>query len=129
MENNNINSSNPQPSGRINDMVDNVTISFRDLIEIVLEKWYWFVISLVLCIGAGIFLLRREVPQYQRTAVVLVKQDNKNENNLIQFTALGTMNPKMGVDNELYMFRTRMVLTPVVKKQHNNKILLIFFIL
>lgn len=116
MENNNINSSNPQPSGRINDMVDNVTISFRDLIEIVLEKWYWFAISLVICIGAGIFLLRREVPKYQRTAVVLVKQDNKNGNNPIQFTSLGAMSPKMGVDNELYMFRTRMVLTPVVKK-------------
>ena len=118
MDNNNINinGSNHFVVRNANDVADNMGLTFRDLIEIILQKWYWFLISLVFCFCFGVFLLRSEVPLFKRTSIVLVKQENKNINSPIQFTSLGGISTNQGVENELYMFRTRMVLTPVVKK-------------
>lgn len=111
---NNRNSSNSS-FNRFNDVVESASISFRDIIDIVIAKWYWFLISVAVCMCVAVYFIRTQVPRYQRTAVVLVKQDNKGNNSPIQFTTMGNMGSK-GVENELYMFRTRSVLRPVVRK-------------
>lgn len=96
---------------------ENEAISLRDLMSVVVRRWYWFVISLVLCLGAAVFYLKTQIPAYKRTAVVLVKENNKRAGST-DILAIAEGFGGSGVDNEIYMFRTRMILRSVVEKLH-----------
>ena len=45
-----------------------------DILWICLSRWYWFVISLVICCGLGLFYILRTAPVYERTATLLIKE-------------------------------------------------------
>lgn len=96
---------------------ENEAISLRDLMSVVVRRWYWFVISLVLCLAAAVFYLKTQIPAYKRTAVVLVKENNKRAGST-DILAVAEGFGGSGVDNEIYMFRTRMILRSVVEKLH-----------
>lgn len=96
---------------------EGVSVSFRDIMGIVVRRWYWFVVSLVVFMLAAVLYLKMQVPAYQRTTVVLVKENNKKGGNTDLLAVTGGFGGS-GVDNELYMLRTRMILRPVVEKLH-----------
>lgn len=48
-------------------------INFRDMVDLVLANWYYFVLSVIICVGAAYFYLLTIQPVYQRQAVMLVK--------------------------------------------------------
>ena len=51
-------------------------ITIQDLFYLCLNKWHWFVISLVLCLGVATFYLLRTPSVYVRTASILIKDDS-----------------------------------------------------
>ena len=51
-------------------------LSLRDIIDIFIYRWKWFVLSVILCLGIGYLYLMTKPNIYQRSAVMLVKDDS-----------------------------------------------------
>lgn len=83
------------------------------------SKWYWFVLSLLLCLGWGVFEILRTPPLYQRQAMVLIKDDQSSRNTNIeqQFSQLGLRSSSM-VSNEMLAFQSPSLAQDVVKRLH-----------
>lgn len=54
----------------------NDILKFKDIFNICLSNWYWFVLSLVLCSGVAYFIILKTPPVYSRTMTVLIKPNN-----------------------------------------------------
>ena len=52
-------------------------IRIQDLFYLCLNKWYWFVISLVITVGVAVVYLLTTPPVYTRSASLLIKEDSK----------------------------------------------------
>ena len=50
------------------------TFNIREFLGRCLSKWYWFVISLVICLGAGAYYIVKTPKIYTRSATVLIKE-------------------------------------------------------
>ena len=48
-------------------------INLRDVVELIIANWYWFVLSVLVCVGSAYFYVLTIQPVYQRQAVMLVK--------------------------------------------------------
>lgn len=51
-------------------------IKFKDILNICLYNWFWFVISLVVCLGVATYIILKTQPVYSRTMTVLIKPNN-----------------------------------------------------
>ena len=51
-------------------------IKFKDILNICLSNWYWFVLSLALCFGVATYIILKTQPVYSRTMTVLIKPNN-----------------------------------------------------
>ena len=45
-------------------------ITLRDVVELIIANWYWFAISVIVCVSAAYLYTRTLVPVYQRQAVM-----------------------------------------------------------
>ena len=68
-----------------------------------LNRWYWFLISVVIMLAGATFYILKTAPVYQRTAKLLVKADKKGSSavNVSDFTDVGMLNTNVNVLNEL----------------------------
>ena len=53
-------------------------IRIQDLWGMFIPKWYWFAPFLIRCVGNGIIIFVEYPNVYTRTAVILIKDDSKN---------------------------------------------------
>ena len=93
--------------------IETESFNIRDYIFKCLSKWYWFVISVVLCLGAAAFYLVRTPKIYTRSATVLIKESavTRRSNDLESMLSAGGMTqhfvavlqllPEHGVGQEL----------------------------
>jgi capsular exopolysaccharide synthesis family protein len=93
-------------------------IDYREIIFIVLRNWYWFVLSAVLCVGATYFYLKTCSPVYQRTAVLLVKSDDKSNDARSAMLELssGFSFSNRGVENDIYILSSNQLMRRVVEQ-------------
>ncbi|WP_304383853.1 GumC family protein, partial [Phocaeicola sartorii] len=94
-------------------------ITLRDIVELFLNNWYWFVVSAVACVAMAWVYLSATPPLYQRTAVMLVKGDSQNSQNDI--SAMWEVSGGLGgsgVENEVYILRSYQILNDVVQRLH-----------
>ena len=84
----------------------------------VLKKWYWFVISIILFVGVGVLYIMKTSPVYQRTATILVKDSRKGSGatEMAAFGDLAGFNTRRNVDNELFVLQARRLMMEVVQK-------------
>lgn len=98
-------------------------INVKDLAYLCLAKWYWFVISVVVVVGATIFYLLTTPPVYTRSASLLIKEDSKG-NSLTDATGvLGNMDifqTSTNVNNEIQAIQSPSVMYDVVKRLRLN---------
>lgn len=97
---------------------NNEYIDIRDVLTMLLKKWQWFIISIVLFFGIAWVYIKVQQPQYQRSAVILVKSDKNNRNNNFDIMSINSGLVGTGVENELFMLRTRMNMRQVVRNLH-----------
>lgn len=71
-------------------------LRIQDLFILCLAKWYWFVISLAILLGAATIYLLKTPPVYTRSASLLIKEDGKR----------GSGNEAAGVLGDIDIFRT-----------------------
>lgn len=92
-------------------------ISLRDLIELFLGRWYWFVLSVAVCLGIAWIYLSSVSPVYLRSAVMLVKSEKQNTGaELSQMLEINGLSGGNSIENEIYILRSYQLLQEVVKR-------------
>lgn len=100
----------------------NDIVRLRDTYFLCLSKWYWFVISLVLCLLAASLYIAHQTPIYKRTASILIKESKGGSSVNTDFSALGDLSGMIGANanvmNELTTITTDAVVLETVKRLH-----------
>ncbi len=98
---------------------DEQYISFKYLFSICFRNWYWFAISVVVCVGIGCLYILKTQPTYVRTAEILVNDDKKGTTvgtDIAQvFSDLGLSNTNMQATNEVFVMRSPIIMEDVVR--------------
>ncbi len=102
---------------------NNKTSEFIDLRAIVQEwmsKWYWFIISVIVCVGIAWFYTKIKKPVYLTEANIVISQDDKSG-----LGGLGDITDMLGstgkVDDEVFVVSSHSVLKSVVRELGINK--------
>ena len=85
------------------------SFDFAVIYTTLILNWKWFVLSLIICLGAAHIYLRYATPIYQATAKLLIKEEqNGRRGNSIQSSAnLGIISNSNGIDNEMEILKSR----------------------
>ena len=93
--------------------------SLSNLFATVVLYWHWFLLSLVVFIAGAWLYLRYTEPVYQMSARILIKSDNSRKSStsemLSQMEDFGFLTNSEGIDNEIEVIRSRMLLRDAVK--------------
>ena len=96
----------------------NSWFSLPNLFATLVLNWQWFVLSLIIFMCGALIYLRYAEPVYQVSARMLIKDENKS-NNPAQMLAgvedLGFLSNSTGIDNEVEVLQSRILLRDVVK--------------
>ncbi len=94
-------------------------IDLRDLAERYLKKWYWFAISVCLCVGiAGVYLWFA-VPQY-RVQTTLLLRDDRASNPVSQLSMLDgfSIGSNKVVEDEILVLSSKTIVSNLVRSLH-----------
>ena len=94
-------------------------VQFRDLLYRCLSKWYWFVLSVAICLAAAVFYVLRTPSVYTRSADIMIKNNNRGRSiagDGEQFAELGLFNTNTNVYNELKAISAKANMLEVVKR-------------
>ena len=93
-------------------------VTLRELLSKSLRKWYWFLISVGLFIGLGVFYILRTPPVYSREAAVLINDARRGgaASELSAFADIAGIATRRSVDNELYVLQSRRLMAEVVDR-------------
>ena len=94
-------------------------MSIRDIWNLCVNNWKWFVISVAICLAAAAFYILRSVPVYSRSSSVLIKEDRRSGSVSADiasaFSDLGVGQTWVNVSNELINFTSPDLMMQVVK--------------
>lgn len=88
----------------------------RQLFKRLVANWYWFVLSLAIFVGVGIFINKTTVPQYSAKTVLFVKEE-ASEQGINSFL----FNKKLGAagrnfSNEFILLKSKPLVSQVLQK-------------
>jgi len=94
--------------------------TLQTLIALILTKWHWFLISVILCCTLAAFYIGAVHPVFELHSQVLIKGDEKKGMNseLTDFLELGGMSGGNKIQNELYVFQSSPLIGEVVRRLH-----------
>lgn len=99
---------------------DNVFISVKDLWNIVLHNWYWFVVSVVVALSIAITYIVITPPIYTRTASIMIKSDGSSgqgsKMGADPLIELGLINPNTDIKSEIYVLKSPSLMESVVRR-------------
>ena len=92
--------------------------TLQDLVDMVLRKWYWFVLSVIFFLGLGVLYILSTPPVYHREATIMVKDSRKGSgaNEMAIFGELAGLSTRRNVDNELFVLQARRLMTQTIKE-------------
>ncbi len=94
-------------------------IRLQDMLYLCLRKWYWFVLSLLLCVGVAVVYLLRTPSTYTTTAAILIKDDSKGKSaspEMESFGDFGLFTSSTNVNNEMQSLRSSDLMHEVVAR-------------
>jgi capsular exopolysaccharide synthesis family protein len=108
-----------------NQEVDDM-LSLRDILDIFVYNWKWFVLSVIFCLIVGRLYLYTKPKIYKRSAVMLVKDDAGSGSTTSSRSRGGTdalmqLNGVMmgtSVKNEVYILQSHQIMKQVVRNLH-----------
>ncbi len=81
------------------------SFDFAAIYTTLILNWKWFVLSLIICLGAAAIYLRYKTPVYQASAKLLIKDNDQGSGrssaNLMNTATLGMISNSNGIDNEM----------------------------
>ena len=95
------------------------TVQIRELLYRCLAKWYWFALSLALCLALGVLYILRSTPTYSTSAEIQIKSDSKGSSlpgDVGDFGNMGFFSVKSNVNNELRAFESPDLMGEVVDR-------------
>ena len=94
-------------------------LNFQTIYAALVLNWQWFLLSLIICFCVALIYLRFAEPVYELSARMLIKDENKKKNAASQLLAgvedLGFLSNSTGIDNEVEVLKSRVLLRDVVK--------------
>ena len=93
-------------------------ITLRDIVELIFDNWYWIVLSIAVCVSVAWLYLAMQTPLYKRTAVMLVKSENKSSNDMSAILEMNGGVSVGSVDNEIYILQSHQLMREVVERLH-----------
>ena len=96
----------------------NSWFSLPNLFALLVLNWQWFLLSLIICLSASLIYLRYTDPVYKVSGRMLVKDEDKKRNTaqmLANMQDLGFLSNSTGIDNEVEVIQSRVLLRDVVK--------------
>ena len=88
------------------------SFDFATIYTVLILNWKWFVLSLIICMGAAHIYLRYATPIYQSAAKLLIKDDEgsgsrRGGSSIQRATNLGIISNSNGIDNEMEILKSR----------------------
>ena len=93
------------------------TLNLWDLVQILKANWYWFVLSVIACVGLAYLYLLQAPRVYTRSASVLIKEENRwsRARSTYGFNDLDMFALQRNVDNEVIVFKTYRLMETVAR--------------
>lgn len=89
--------------------------NLRTILDVLLTKWHWFVLSVFLCVG-GAYVYTRIVPVvYKREAIVQLKNKVKTEEAFNEKQMFDDSNNN-NIDGEALIFKSRLLMGEVIRR-------------
>ncbi len=104
----------------MNNNEEESVFSFQKLFSMLIINWQWFALSMFICLCAALFYLRYADPVYQVSTRMLIKDDTRQRSSassmLSNMQDLGFMTNSEGLENELEILQSRMLVRDAVKE-------------
>ena len=95
------------------------SFSFQTIFAALVLNWHWFFLSLIIFVCGALVYLRYAEPVYLVSARMLIKDESKKNSSTQQMLAgiedLGFLSNSSGIDNEVEVLRSRILLRDVVR--------------
>ncbi len=88
------------------------SFDFQTIYTILVLNWKWFILSLIICLGAAAIYLRYTTPVYQAFAKLLIKEEDNSRSSrstLMNATTLGMISNSTGLDNEMEILKSHSI--------------------
>lgn len=96
-------------------------INLKELIVKYLKKWYWFLISIIICISIAFTLLRYSIPLYDVNSTIVISQEDKlTSSGLSGFKDLGLEQTQDKIENEIQILKSKTLIKNIVEKLNLN---------
>lgn len=92
----------------------------KDIVFLMLGHWQWFVVSLVIAIGAAYYYLQITPKVYTASAAILVKSDEKNSGSEDVLNDLGIKAQTVNITNEIMSMKTGSVADEITRRLRLN---------
>ena len=109
---NNVVSQNQQNTGFESDIS---AFNFKDFLFLIINNWYWLLLSILVCTSVAMFIYKTKPKVYQESALVLLRV---NSTRAEEVSSLLHNEGKMNrdVDNEMYIMRSARLMERVVMR-------------
>lgn len=98
-------------------------LSFKDIISLYLSKWYWFVISMAVCLAVALVVYKYTPPVYTRSTSIIIKRETKGGSSSSvenSFSDMGFFQERSNIDNEIENFKSPNLIYDVVSRLNLN---------
>ena len=94
------------------------SLQLKDLVQIYLSKWKWFVLSLAVCLGVAVLYLLKTPSVYTRSSSLLIEEDSKGQSiaSEMNFSDLGLFQSNTNVNNEIIALSSPATMQEVVRR-------------
>lgn len=92
-------------------------IDLRAIIAKYMKKWYWFVISVFICVGVAYVYLKFTLPQYSVQTTLLLRDDAANNplSQLAMFEGFSGSGATKEVEDEIQVLTTKTIASQLIK--------------
>ena len=94
------------------------SLSISDMLMLCLRHWPWFLLSLLVCMGAATLYLLSTPKTYTRTTSILVKNSGEKSNDIKLIEDLGVNNLSSNISDEIVAIHSPATIYEMVKRLH-----------
>ncbi len=100
-----------------NNKIDNDTIDVREIINKSLKKWYFFFISVVICVGLAVLYYFSTTPKFMVSSTIMIRDAEEGLGDMLPSGLSSMMNIGSGgtVEDELEIINSRSVMYQTIK--------------
>lgn len=98
-------------------------MSFKDILHIYLAKWYWFIISMAVCLIFTLIKLKFTPPVFTRASSIMIKREGKGgsvSEMSSTFSDMGLFQERTNLDTEMENFKSPNLTYEVVERLNLN---------